>query len=61
MLLNKSLLQAWYVTVALNKTFAVSWIKQMKTVLSMACNNLKGLNVSYNNTALQQVYDLHFY
>ena len=32
-------------TVAFDKKFAVSWIKQVKTVLSLSCNNLKGLKV----------------
>lgn len=39
-------------TVALNKKFAVSWIKQMKTVLRLSCNNLKGLKVIHVLTSI---------
>ena len=42
---NCNTVQAWYVTVALNKTFAVMWIHQMKKILLMCCENLKGLKV----------------
>ena len=38
-------IQLWYVSVALNKTYSVAWIQQVKTLLLRACVYLKGLQV----------------
>ena len=37
--------QRWYVSVALNKTYTVSWIEQLKKLLLKACAYLKELKV----------------
>ena len=39
-------LQVWYVTLALSKVYAVAWIKQIKQLLTMACNQIKVLKVN---------------
>ena len=38
-------LQHWYVTVSLNKQYAVHWIKQVKQILSLVCKRLVTLKV----------------
>jgi len=43
--MESSQLKVWYVSVAVNKKYAVAWIKQVKHVLVMALNGLKGLKV----------------
>ena len=40
------LMQVWYVTLALSKVYAVAWIKQIKQLLTMACNQIKVLKVN---------------
>ena len=38
-------LQCWYVTISLNKQYAVDWIKQVKQVLVLICKQLVALKV----------------
>ena len=44
-IVNQLCPQRWYVSVALNKTYTVSWIEQLKKLLLKACAYLKELKV----------------
>jgi len=48
----------WYVSVAVNKTYAVAWIKQMKHVLVLVLKGAKGLKVCLYNHHRRSIFIL---
>lgn len=53
--------QAWYVSLALSKDLTIPWLKQVKDVLWISCQQLKSLKVCVSLKMIKESYCYLFY